>query len=151
MFQSEVSALPARCYVSYLFVAALWINVFVLYVVEFVINMYRKSAYFCFYRPQRKVPKIIFSEVSVSHSVLMGWVSLVPCPFGEVGISGTRSLLGFSTQGWAFRGWEPRGWVPRGWILNPSPHYWHLPCIVGNRAVRILLECFLVSDTLKNA
>ena len=88
MFQSEVSAFPAGCYVSYLFVAVLWMNVFVLYVVEFVINMYRKSADFCFYRPQRKVPEIMFSEVSVSHSVLMG-----------VGASGSMSFWGWVHRG----------------------------------------------------
>ena len=38
----------------------------------------------------------MFSQVFVS---LHGWVSPVPCPFPEVGISGIRSLLGWESPG----------------------------------------------------
>ena len=72
--------------------------------------------------------KVMFSRVSVSHSVHRG-LSLVPCPF--------------------------KGWV----YLFPGPfppqdthplQYWHLVAAtptrtVGKRAVRSLLECFLVT------
>ena len=65
-----------------------------------------------FYRPQRKLLKVMFSEMSVSHSA-----------HGEVGISGPMSFLeeGIVVSGTrSFLGGEYSGVNTQGWILTPT-------------------------------
>ena len=111
---------------------------------------------FYFYRPQTKLREgNVFTHVSLSKGVV--GVS-GPMSLPGVGISGTRSFpengyfwyqvpfkrsvcLGHGyVQGWVcLQGWICRG----GWEHAPPPH--PIPWdTIGNRAVRILLECFLV-------
>ena len=71
------------------------------------------------YRPQTKSAKVMFSHLSVSHSV-----------HGESASSGVWIHGGLHLGGWA----------------NPPPPttHWILQDMVNERAVRILLECILV-------
>ena len=79
--------------------------------------------------------------------------------WGRVGISGPKSLLeeGVGIPRGRYPGdrytWGgvgvPRGRYTQGSRYIPIPPYWHLvaatkTCIVGKRAICILLECFLV-------
>ena len=109
---------------------------------------------------QRRGGKKMFPRVSVSHSVHggRGWVSLVPCPFQLVGVSGTRSLLEVSPEGWVCLGWACQGvgmsflgGMSRGGVDTLSPWHGIQRDTVGKRAVRILLECFLVGNNISQS
>ena len=81
----------------------------------------------CFYHPTTKLGGgNVFRHVSI-HG-------------GGVGISGTKSLPGVGV-GW---GWLCRRWIPIS-PLEMGPRIQQ--DTVGKRAVRILLECFLVAFT----
>ena len=77
-----------------------------------------------------------------------GWVSVVPCTFWEVGISGTRSLLELGMS----RGWVCLG-VGMSGILVPTPLDMGpgIPQdMVSKWVVRILLECFRICASMAN-
>ena len=84
---------------------------------------------------QRSCGKVMFSQVSV-------------CSRGEGGYSGPMSLFG---GGWDLVWWVPPSPHPprhgTSWVgmSTPTPPKHGIQCdTVGKRAIRILLECFLV-------
>ena len=81
-------------------------------------------------------PTIVVTEGNIFTGVCLstasgGWVSLVPCPFQRVGISGSRSIPGGVGMS--------RGWVCQGGGGYPPPILWDT---VGKWTVRIPLEFF---------
>ena len=87
------------------------------------------------YRPQTKFAKVRFLHLSVSHSVHRG------------GIRGRAGGLGRAWAGGVHGG----GMCGRGACVGVSvPPRHHEIRLVNARAVRILLECILVSHFLKD-
>ena len=93
------------------------------------------------YRPQTRFPKVMLLHLSVSHSVHGGGEYLGRYPPGSGEVPGQVHPWAGTPPLWAG--------TPPLWAGTPPSRYPHSPSsacwdTVNKRAVRILLECFLV-------
>ena len=98
-----------------------------------------------YYRPQTKFAKVMFLHVSVSHSVHRG-----PCVAGECvwpwGMHGRGACMAGGVCPGGVHGGGHAWWRAGGHAYYATPPDWYYEIrSVNERAVRILLECILVT------